>query len=77
VIELPVAPVRVVPWRVLAERIDRFLPELFAFVEFPDVPAENNAAEQPLHCSLTPSELLLLTISFEGSIMEMDDLSCP
>lgn len=37
-----------VPQRVLSERIDRFLPELFVFVADPRVPATNNAAERAL-----------------------------
>ena len=41
---------RAVPQRVLSERMERFLPELFVFVEHPAVPSENNAAE----CALRP-----------------------
>ena len=37
-----------VPQRVLCGRIDRFLAELFTFVELPMVPADNNAAERAL-----------------------------
>lgn len=37
-----------VPQRVLCERIERFLPELFVFVADPRVPATNNAAERAL-----------------------------
>ena len=37
-----------VPQRVLCQRIDRFLPELFTFVELPMVPSDNNAAERAL-----------------------------
>ena len=36
------------PQRVLAQRIERFLPELFVFVEHPQVPSENNAAERAI-----------------------------
>ena len=36
------------PQRGLCERIDRFLPELFLFVELPQVAADNNAAERAL-----------------------------
>ena len=36
------------PQRVLAQRIDRFLGELFTFVQYPDVPSENNAAERAI-----------------------------
>lgn len=37
-----------VPQRVLSERIEKFLPELFVFVADPRVPATNNAAERAL-----------------------------
>ena len=36
------------PQRVLAQRIDRFLGELFVFVQYPEVPSENNAAERAI-----------------------------
>jgi hypothetical protein len=36
------------PQRVLAQRIDRFLGELFVFVQHPEVPSENNAAERAI-----------------------------
>jgi hypothetical protein len=36
------------PKRVLAQRIDRFLGELFVFVQHPEVPSENNAAERAI-----------------------------
>ena len=36
------------PRRVLAQRIDRFLGELFTFVQYPYVPSENNAAERAI-----------------------------
>jgi transposase len=36
------------PQGVLAQRIERFLPELFTFVEYPEVPSDNNAAERSL-----------------------------
>jgi hypothetical protein len=36
------------PQRVLAQRIDRFLGELFIFVQYPGVPSENNAAERAI-----------------------------
>jgi len=37
-----------VPQRILAERMERFLPELFVFVEHPDTPPDNNAAERAI-----------------------------
>jgi len=36
------------PQRVLCERVERFLPELFVFVADPRVPSDNNAAERAL-----------------------------
>jgi len=36
------------PQRVLCERIERFLPELFVFVADPRVPSDNNAAERAI-----------------------------
>jgi transposase len=39
---------RPVPQRVLCERCERFLPELFVFVADPRVPATNNTAERAL-----------------------------
>ena len=42
------------PQRILAERIERFLPELFVFVEDPRVPSDNNAAERAVRpCVIT------------------------
>ena len=37
---------KAVPQRVLCERVQKFLPELFTFVADPRVPADNNAAER-------------------------------
>ena len=36
------------PHRVLAQRCERFLPELFTFVEYPHVPSHNNAGERAI-----------------------------
>lgn len=36
------------PQRVLCERVERFLPELFVFVADPRVPSDNNAAERAI-----------------------------
>jgi len=42
------------PMRVLCQRIERHLPELFVFVADPRVPSDNNAAERSLrHCVVT------------------------
>jgi hypothetical protein len=37
-----------VPQRVLCERVERFLPELFVFVAIPGVPSHNNLAERSI-----------------------------
>lgn len=36
------------PQRILAGRAERFMPELFTFVEHPEVPSDNNAAERAI-----------------------------
>lgn len=36
------------PQRILCERVERFLPELFVFVAVPGVPAHNNLAERSI-----------------------------
>jgi transposase len=55
------------PQRVLAQRIQRFLPELFTFVEHPDVPADNNAAERSLRPSVIARKVSGGTRSPRGS----------
>jgi len=55
------------PQRVLAERIERFLPELFTFVEHPDVPPDNNAAERALRPSVIARKVSGGTRSSAGS----------
>lgn len=68
------------PARVLAERLERFLAELFVFVECPTIPSENNPAERTFrpivigrkiwggsrsaHGSLTKTTLLSLFITW-------------
>ncbi|HEU4792979.1 MAG TPA: transposase, partial [Nitrolancea sp.] len=42
------APETTLPQRTLCQRIDRFLAELFPFVLYPAVPADNNLAERSL-----------------------------
>ena len=37
-----------VPMRVLCQRVERFLPELFTFIAEPQASADNNAAERSL-----------------------------
>jgi len=55
------------PQRVLAERIERFLPELFVFVEDPRVPSENNAAERALRPAVISRKVSGGTRSPKGS----------
>ena len=56
------------PQRVLAGRAERFLPELFTFVEHPDVPSDNNAAERAIRPSVIARKISGGTRSDAGSI---------
>lgn len=56
-----------VPMRVLCERIERFLPELFEFVADPRVPADNNAAERSLRGQVVSRKISGGTRSDKGS----------
>jgi transposase len=53
--------------RVLAQRIERFLPELFTFVEHPEVPADNNAAERAIRACVIARKVSGGTRSAKGS----------
>lgn len=53
--------------RVLAERIENFLPELFTFVEFPNVPSDNNAAERAIRPAVINRKVCGGTRSAKGS----------
>jgi len=55
------------PQRVLAERIERFLPEMFTFVEHPGVPSENNAAERAIRPCVIARKVSGGTRSANGS----------
>jgi hypothetical protein len=55
------------PMRVLCERIERFLPELFMFIADPRVPADNNAAERSLRGQVVSRKISGGTRSDEGS----------
>lgn len=55
------------PQRILAGRAERFLPELFTFVEHPDVPPDNNAAERAIRPSVIARKVSGGTRSDEGS----------
>jgi transposase len=56
-----------VPMRVLCERIERFLPELFVFVADPRVPADNNLAERSLRGQVVSRKISGGTRSGQGS----------
>jgi hypothetical protein len=55
------------PMRVLCERIERFLPELFVFVADVRVPADNNAAERSLRGQVVSRKISGGTRSGKGS----------
>lgn len=55
------------PQRVLAQRIDRFLGELFTFVQCPEVPSENNAAERAVRPTVIARKVSGGTRSARGS----------
>jgi transposase len=61
------AGVQGVAQRVLAERLMRFTPELFTFVEYPGVPSENNAAERAVRPSVIARKISGGTRSPKGS----------
>lgn len=63
------------PCRVLAARIERFLPELFTFVEYPEVPSENNAAERAIRPCVIARKVSGGTRSNQGSRTKMILLS--
>lgn len=55
------------PQRILAKRIEKFLPELFVFVEDPRVPSENNAAERAVRPCVIARKISGGTRSAKGS----------
>ena len=55
------------PQHVLAKRIDNFLDELFTFVEYPEVPSENNAAERAIRPAVIARKVSGGTRSDKGS----------
>lgn len=62
---------RDVPQRILSERIEEFLPELFVFVECPEVSSENNAAERAIRPAVTARKVSGGTRSPRGSETRM------
>ncbi len=63
----PYLKVKNAPQRVLAQRIDRFLGELFTFVQCPEVPSENNAAERAVRPTVIARKVSGGTRSPRGS----------
>jgi transposase len=59
------------PQRVLCERLTRHLRDLFVFVEDPDVPATNNAAERSLRHLVTARKISGGTRSSAGTATKM------
>jgi len=55
------------PQAVLAERLDRYASELFCFIEFPDVPSGNNAAERAIRPCVIARKIFGGTRSAKGS----------
>ena len=55
------------PQCVLAERCVRFVEEMFTFVEFPDVPTDNNAAERAIRPAVIARKVSGGTRSAKGS----------
>ena len=63
----PYVKVQSAPERVLAERMVRFLGELFIFVQCPDVPSENNPAERAIRPAVVARKISGGTRSPKGS----------
>jgi len=55
------------PQRVLSQRMERFLGELFTFVQCPEVPSENNAAERAVRPTVIARKVSGGTRSARGS----------
>ena len=63
----PYVGVKSAPQRVLAERMERFIDELFTFVRYPGVPSENNAAERAIRPAVVARKISGGTRSAKGS----------
>jgi hypothetical protein len=63
----PYVGVKTAPERVLAERMEDFISELFTFVQYPDVPSENNAAERAIRPAVVARKISGGTRSEKGS----------
>ena len=66
---------RDVPQRVLAQRIENFISELFVFVEYPEAPSENNAAERAVRPAVIARKVSGGTRSPKGSSTKMTLMS--
>lgn len=62
---------RDVPQRVLSERIEKFLSELFMFVEYPGASSDNNAAERAIRPVVIARKICGGTRSARGSDTKM------
>jgi len=63
----PYVGVKTAPQRVLSERIERFIGELLTFVQYPEVPSENNAAERAIRPAVVARKISGGTRSAKGS----------
>jgi transposase len=63
------------PQRQLAHRIEKFIAELFVFVEKPEVPSENNAAERSIRPAVIARKISGGTRSVKGSSTRMTLMS--
>ena len=63
----PYCKMATAPERVLAERMERFIGELFVFVQCPEVPSENNAAERAIRPAVVARKISGGTRSPKGS----------
>ena len=63
----PYLGIKSAPQRVLAERMERFIRELFVFVQHPEVPSENNAAERAIRPAVVARKISGGTRSAKGS----------
>lgn len=64
---MPYVGVKSAPQRVLSERIERFIEELLTFVQYPEVPSENNAAERAIRPVVVARKISGGTRSEKGS----------
>jgi hypothetical protein len=63
----PCVGVKIAPERVLAERMTKFIGELFSFVGNPEIPSENNAAERAVRPAVVARKISGGSRSAKGS----------